>query len=566
MSSYIYDSMRPYQRDGARFLRNAGSALLTDQPGLGKTIQALGSIIAVVATEDKIETARNLGAVALGDDVTRVRWHLVVTPKVAIRNVWEPEVARWLIDHATETLCLTGTLAERQAALVALQPRPETRHVFVIVNIESMRVIAVPDTYKKSLRSTLREIIRFSVQKDGRKTKMAYHPENGVLPGLLDRVWDTVICDESHRALIRTDHIPTQTRAGFVLVKARRRLALSGTPMRGKPEQLWGTLNWLRPDLYTSYWNWLKLYFEVGQDIYSRYIVGGLTPSGEKRLARDLAGIMLRRTKAEVAPELPAKTYAGYHLIEGDSASPLGVWLEMDKDQRKQYDRLIVEGLIGNSPVNGVLASYTRARQVAGGYCDTIDVGEKIRLSVDIEHSPKFDWLVQWLAENVDEKVVVVSQYTDTVLVPFEIGLKAIGYEVVSITGRTGDRKRTEAVEAFQHGSAQVMLLNVKAGGVALTLDSADYAVFLDETSIPDDQEQAEDRIHRISRNHNVTIYYLRMLDTIEEEVAFIAAARQDVQQYLLDGARGVEYARSVYLMSRSALQENPTEKEKANA
>jgi SNF2 family DNA or RNA helicase len=98
-----------------------------------------------------------------------------------------------------------------------------------------------------------------------------------------------------------------------------------------------------------------------------------------------------------------------------------------------------------------------------------------------------------------------------------------------------------------------VFFLNTAAGGVAVTLDMADHLVLLDETTVPDDQEQVEDRIHRASRMHNVTIYYLRTRGTIEEEVAYIAAARQNVQKYLLDGARGVEYAKQVFMESRES-------------
>lgn len=562
MGSYCYESMYPYQRAGAHFVRRNGCVLIADQPGLGKTIQALGAIIATAAQEDGPGRPAS-NADVINPQAVTCRWHLVVTPKVAIHNVWEPEVHRWLHDKDAETLCLTGTLAEREEALSAFVPQPETRHVFVIINIESMRVKPVEDKYRKALRVSLRQIIRFSVNVKGKgKVKMAYHPENCLVPGLLNRFWDTVICDESHRAVIRTQHVPTQVRAGFMLVRSHRRLALSGTPMRGKPEQLWGTLNWLRPDLYRSFWNWAKLYFEVIMEKGIPVEVGGLTESGKRRLARDLQTIMLRRTKEEVAPDLPPKTYAGYHLIEGDDTSPLGVWLEMVPKQKRQYDRLILDGLIGHALVNGTLAEYTRARQIAGGLCEVDEIGdEKVVLRVVPDESPKFEWLTEWLDQNEGEKVIVVSQYTDTVLVPYEEALAGLGHEVVAITGKTPDRKRTEAVEAFQNGTARVCLLNVKAGGVALTLDSADYVVFLDESSIPDTDEQAEDRAHRISRMHNVTVYKLRMLDTIEEEVAYIAAARQDVQRYLLDGARGVEYAKQVYLTSRTdAAKKESTE------
>lgn len=529
MASYIYDAMHPYQRTGAHFLRRAGSALLADQPGLGKTIQTLGTIIAASAHHDF---------------TAGPQWHLIVCPKVAVKNVWEPEIARWLKDKNVETLSLTGTLLEREAAVAGFTPRNDTDHVFVIVNIESLRVKPVEDTTSKSRR----DVIRFTSGKE--KIKMVFAPENGVLPVVFRTEWDTIVCDESHRALIRgASAVPSQTRAGFMLVQGRRRVALSGTPMRGKPEQLWGTLNWLRPDLYRSYWNWAKTYYAMSSNGFSNYIIEGFKHGAKEALARDLANLMLRRTKAEVLPDLPPKTYAGSYLIEGDEFSPLGVWLDATTKQRRQYDRIITDGLIGDAVVNGTLAEYTRQRQVAGALHEVHFNGELAVVTPTAE-SPKLEWIKEWLEENDGEKLVVVSQFTGLIDV-FADALAEEGYKVAKITGKISDRNRQAAIEGFQDGDVQVMLLNTKAGGVALTLDAADYLVFVDETTIPDEQEQAEDRVHRASRNHNVTVYYLRTLGTIEEEVAFVAAARQDVQQYLLDGARGVEYARKIYLQSR---------------
>lgn len=81
------------------------------------------------------------------------------------------------------------------------------------------------------------------------------------------------------------------------------------------------------------------------------------------------------------------------------------------------------------------------------------------------------------------------------------------------------------------------MLLNTKSGGVALTLDRADELVILDETFIPDDQEQVEDRIHRVSRIHNVIVHYVRSKGTIEETIAKKVQKREELQKQILDGS-----------------------------
>lgn len=505
---------RPYQRVAAAWGAATGSFLLADQQGLGKSIETLATIV----------EGSNKG------------WHLIFSPSVAVDTVWSAEVRRWLKDMRIVVVPLTGSLKQRQETLATLDVPWETEHVFVVTNIEAARI-------KPS----------YDEAKDPDHRKPQFLAENAVLPALHSRIWDTVVVDECQRALIRTSGKPTQARAGFNLISknSRRRIALSGTPMRGKPEQLWGTLHWLRPDVYTSYWNWVKRYFSLTSNGFSNYLLNGFLPGGEMRLADDLKSIMLRRTKAEVLSELPPKTYAGTYLDPNDLGGPCGVWLEPTPAQRKQIAEFERDGLLdfgdaGEILVDGVLAEYTRRKQLANAVHELR--GGSLVPTLD---SPKYRWLLDWLSEADGEKIVVASQFTQIIDV-FAAGLRAEGYKVSVLTGKTSAKERARMVEQFQTtDEVQVFMLNTKAGGVALTLDSADYLVLLDETTVPDDQEQVEDRIHRTSRIHNVTIYYLRTLGTLDEEISWIAAARANVQAYLMDGARGVEYAKRVYSESK---------------
>lgn len=513
-------SNRTYQRVAARFGAEAGSFLLADQQGLGKTIEILSTVIEA-SEEDK-----------------PTQFHLIFAPKVAVLSVWAPEIARCL--PKSEVLTLTGTGPQRRDLLSGLAEHAEpgsaleADHVFVIGNIEMARI--KPET-------------------DEETGKVKYDARNAEYPGLFSRVWDTIIVDESHRALIRTNGKPTQQRAGFNKLRSNRRIALSGTPMRGKPNQLWGTLNWLRPDLFTSYWNWAERYFQMTSNGFSNYVLGNLQAGAEDRMQKDLASLVLRRTKAEVLTDLPAKQYAGSYLIPEDESSPHGVWLSMEPKHRKQYETFCKEGEIDFDNgdflfANGVLAEYTRRKQLSSAVHTMAD--GKLTPTTD---SPKFEWLVQKLDElgisedgEGEAKIVVASQFT-TLLNVFARELRAKGIAVHLLTGESSEKSRVEMVQDFQsdHATARVFLLNTKAGGVAITLDAADDLVLLDETTIPDDQEQVEDRIHRASRIHNVTIHYLRVLETQDEEIAWITAARENVQKYLLDGTRGVEFAKQLY-------------------
>lgn len=511
---------RTYQRVGAAFGARLGSFGLFDQPGLGKTITALAAIVEAMGSEPGV--------------------HLVLCPKVAVETVWAAEIAQWLGDAAV-SFALTGTRAQREATLERVKLatiRPgEGLHVFVIGNIEMARIKVVRDKQTKKVIS-----------------------ETPEWPELFSRTWDTVIVDESHRALVRGKSKATesQQRYGLAKLSATRRIALSGTPMRGKPEQLWGTLNWLRPDVYTAYWKWVERYFKRTSNGFSNYVLAGFKDGGEERLAADMRTISLRRTKAEVLPELPAKQYAGTYLLPGDDNSPHGVWLTLDGVQAKAYATFEREAAItldgGELSATGVLAQMTRLKQFAGATLKM--AGGKVTPDLP---SVKFDWLLAKLDElgivegEGEAKIVVASQFT-SLLNLFASQLRSQGISLHLLTGETPDRARKEMIDDFQStDEVRVFLLNTKAGGVAVTLDRADDLVLLDETYVPDDQEQVEDRIHRTSRIHNVTIHRLRVLDTIEEEIAWITAAREDVQNYLLDGSRGVETARALYAAKQAA-------------
>jgi len=267
---------------------------------------------------------------------------------------------------------------------------------------------------------------------------------------------------------------------------------------------------------------------------------------------------MLRRTKAEVLPELPPKSYGGALLDPLDENSPVGVWLEPLPSQKRQIAQLEQDGLLTNPGtdegeevlVNGTLAEYTRSKQLANTVHEIVN-GE-LRPTLE---SPKYEWLLGLLDQLDGGKLVVASQFTSFLKVVAR-GLTDAGYKVCLLTGETAQSKRADMVKRFQEtDEIQVFMLNTKAGGVALTLDAADFLVLLDETTVPDDQAQVEDRIHRASRMHNVTIYYLRTLGSLDEEIAWIAAARMDVQRYLMDGSRGVQYARKIY---QEALHKSP--------
>jgi SNF2 family DNA or RNA helicase len=524
---------RPYQQIGSAWLARARQALLADHPGLGKTLQAMGAIVEAQIT----------GPI------------LVFAPKTAAIITWTEELKKWLPNDMV--YCVTALNGQKRHDALAdiedfyttwrlrnvedwaddgIEPR-----MWVLCNIEMARA---------------KVFQRNSTDADGNQVEELFQPK---YPGIFNMLWSTVIVDESHNGLItkysQIIKMP-QTRAGMAKIPLREgalKFAMSGTPMRGKPYNLWGTLNWLRPDLYPSYWRWVTKYFDTFDNGYG-LIIGGFREGMEEQFNRDLETIMLRRTKSEVLAELPPKEYAGIRLENQEKASAPGHWIEMDPMQAKTYQMVGKDAAVrlegGNLLPNGALSLMTRQKQFASA---------SARIDEDGNYQPclpsnKFDWLVQFLTERGisgedeygDGKVIVATQFTRLANL-FHRELEAIGIKAHLLTGEVSPNKRKVLVTEFQGlGGPRVFILNTKAGGVSLTLDAADDVVILDETWNPDDQEQVEDRAHRASRMHSVTIHYVRSLGTIEEEIAVEIGEREGVQKAILDGRRGVDYAKKL--------------------
>lgn len=540
-SPFAAKALRPYQRAGVKFLSLNEASLLADDPGTGKTLQTISCMISSGVTGDI----------------------LVLAPTVAANISWPDELRKW--SPKDETIVVAGPRKKREAELAKLRRKSSAPRRWVFCNTEMVRT----------------EYVEKHIDDEGvvHQAKYVHHyPELFYMTAeqKASREWDAIIVDEAHNSLITNKsqaYKQTLTRRGFTKLKTKpggKRIAISGTPFRGKPENLWGILNWLFPDRYKSYWKWADKWFDVKQGHFGGVEDMSLKETSKQAFYKSIQPIMIRRTKGEVAPDLPPKMYAGTLPpgIEYDHPSQkdglVGHWLEMTPKQARAYAEMeeFATAALDNGTLvsNGVLSELTRLKQFSTSY-------GKLDMRIDAEGfevptfkpalpSNKFDWLVEFARElGIDgkphedtRKLVVASQFTSIIdLFASELEKKIKGLKVLKITGATSMKEREQAVERFQKDdSYQILMLNTKAGGVALTLDRADDIVILDETFIPDDQTQVEDRIHRVSRMHNVTVHYVRSLGTIEEKIAKKTIDRDNLQKQLLDGARGVSYARQL--------------------
>ena len=519
-------SNKPWQIPGVAFMVDQKTTLLADQPGLGKTIQTLATI-AELDLKGPI---------------------LVIAPRTAVNVTWPEEIAQWLGPNEI-VLKINGELVppERSAIVNTAKDLCDTDRnlrVWVLCGPNYLRIKADLDQSGNYL-------------KDARGKKIIRTVNEGVAE-LFDPEWSAVVVDESHQTLAgATGNKKKQSaqRLGLGALRIKSgglQIAISGTPFRGKTENLWGTLNWLYPKKYSSYWAWVRKHYGI-VSTGSRFGSGigkGDKILDQKKFFRELEPIMVRRTKREVAKDLPPKTYGGTHLDTANADSPIAVWLPMSKKQTQQYDEIVKDAMItidamGESiNVNGALAEMVRMKQVANA-CLAGGVSGKIKPCVP---SNKIDWIVDFLQDRLSAgtKVIVASQFTSFIeVLSEEIEKKGMSHYV--LTGKTKDAERTYIKNMFQKPEGEmIILLNTKSGGVSLTLDAADDVVVCDQTWVPDDQEQVEDRAHRVSRNHNVTIWNLASLGTIDEDIATINTEREGEIIEILDKQRGVHYVKQL--------------------
>lgn len=536
---------RTYQRAAVRFVADAigrdgcRRALIADTVGLGKTAEALASVIESQATGP----------------------FLVVAPKTAVNTAWTPEIRRWLPD--AEIVTVPEGRAARDNILNSLLGRadnwatdgfreenPSLARTWVVIHPWSIRTKSFWECPLCQVRTKFKSGV-LSALDCGHSAKGRKLSDEHEFPQLFGMPWGAVVFDESDQTLIKKTATPTLARRGADLLRdlvrpGGVRIAMSGTPFRSKPHQIWSTLNWLDPLRFSAKWPWIERYWELGG--YSGYEIGKFKGDREQMLADELSDIMIRRTRQQVRADLPAKLYAGSHLDPTDETSPKGVWLEMDPKQARAYAAMErkaaaeIEG--GEVSAVGVLAEMTRLRQFGSTYG---------RMSADGEFHPelpsnKYDWLLEFLQangfpEDPSTKVVVVSQFTQTLNL-FRDGLaREFKKEIGMITGEVSQSRRDSAVERFEDPKSRLNLifLNTKAGGSAITLDQADVMVFLDETHVDDDQEQAEGRIDNRNPERKIsprTYYYLRSLGTIEQGIAVKNAAAKREGRRILDGGR----------------------------
>ncbi len=327
---------------------------------------------------------------------------------------------------------------------------------------------------------------------------------------LATREFDYVVLDEAQA--IKT--ASTASAKACRLLRARHRLALTGTPVENRVEELWSLLEFLNPGMLGP----------------SAHFADLVRLGGAESFARALRPIILRRTKDAVASDLPKRTEQT-------------LLVDLEPKQRRVYETLLraqrdrVLGTVdrvglGKARMH-ILEALLRLRQVA---CHPALVDEKHRPLP----SAKLDALIPSLAELAAEghKTLVFSQFTQFLsLVRERLDSEGMTYEYLD--GRTRDRERR--VSRFQQDAdCRLFLISLKAGGHGLNLTAADYVYLLDPWWNPAVEAQAIDRAHRIGQARPVIATRIIARDTVEEKILQLQAGKRALADAILSEDAGV--------------------------
>jgi hypothetical protein len=285
-------------------------------------------------------------------------------------------------------------------------------------------------------------------------------------------------------------------------VIARHRICLSGTPIENHLGELWSLMHFLIPGYLGT------------EDTFQKTFRKPIEEEGDAEknalLKKRIAPLVLRRTKDQVAKELPPKTIM-VHLVELHSDQK-----DLYETVRATMDRRVREAIAARGIEQSqivFLDALLKLRQIC---CDPRLLPEDF--SDGVKSSAKLDYLTELLETLIEEgrRILIFSQFT-TMLALIEEHLVKTKVPFLKLTG--GSKDRGALVEQFQSGKFPVFLISLKAGGTGLNLTAADTVIHYDPWWNPAAEAQATDRAYRIGQDKPVFVHKLLCQDTVEERI-----------------------------------------------
>jgi SNF2 family DNA or RNA helicase len=459
-----------YQRLGVMYaVTNGTGLLLADEMGLGKTLQGIATALFLKA-QGKAEKA------------------LVVTP-ASLKFNWPIEIEKFTDE---KYVVIDGEPDDR----VAQWLRDDV--FFYIVNYELLlEDLFGGRDYKPKKKET-------AEQKERRERTIAKaRARQKFLAPVRKREWDIVIVDEAHAL----KHHSSKRTHNVKDLRGRVRIALTGTPMDGRLEELHSLMGFVAPGLLMSKTRFFQRYIE--QDFWGR-------TTGYKRIgevSQRIQPFFLRRLKREVLKDLPDKIYENRVV----SLSP---------EEMEIYARLATHGHEVTEDALAVVA-ILRCKQFCN-WPQMIDASCKTASKMD-----SFKEVVDELVVQNGHKIIVFSQYKEMVNI-LATTLEGMGIKYLRIDGDTPKVTRAEMQSLFAMDKTVDAMLGTDAMSFGLNLQAADYVINYDDFWSPATMAQREDRAHRIGQKLVVTVVNFVCKDTIEERIRGVIYAKSRVTDQVL--------------------------------
>ena len=476
IAKVVDERLYGFQRTGVEYLLKAGSALLGDEMGSGKGIQA-------------IEWMREISHYSSSP------WNLVVAPS-SMKYKWVEELNKWWPD--AEAIAIDGSMAQRRKHIDSGRHDGPDPRVYVI-NYESLRTHTklFPGQTGKALTTKQKE-------------------END----LNDICWATVVADEVHK-------IKGPKNLATMAVKqmgeqAEHRLALTGTPLLNSPDDLWSIMNFVAPREYGSRNQFRNRYCNMSVGFHGGYENLGFKTETMAEFDSFFQPRFLRRTKTEVLPDLPLKAAVEYRILPM-VGTQLAVYNALVKDMMVSIDdRLLIAE-------NGLSLSL-RLLQAACGVPVLNDDGEVTGID---SPSNKLTAIFDMLEDSPEEPLVIYAESRKFIeLVQRELIAK--GHNPGMVTGTVSAQDRARDIERFQNGDTNIMLGTIGAGAEGITLTRARTIVLAQQSWSHAKNAQAIDRVHRIGQTRGVNPIVFISEGTLDVAVAMVDKDKEGRLQELV--------------------------------
>ncbi len=481
ISPLLRAELRPYQLDGVKWLvqlyQNDLGACLADDMGLGKTLQTIAALLHAKtqkAEQNLDNNGQQLGLFQSADaDFLKPLHALIVLPASLVFN-WEAELQRF-----APSLSVYRHIGNKR--------HKDTRLL--------MRFDVLLTTYQTALRDV----------------------------DLLQKIdFEYIVLDESQQIKNKDSKVFKAIND----LNARHKISLSGTPIENSLADLWSQMQFINPNLLGSF------------PFFQREFITPIekrNDEGKKARLRSLvAPYLLRRTKEEVAKDLPPLTVSLHYC-------------EMEPEQKKLYEKeksaarnLLLDNFQSDNPQFQVvvLQTLTKLRQL-------VNHPKLVYPDFDKESGKFTEVLEQWdVIRRSGHKTLIFSsfvKYLDLFRSDFESKNQAFSWLVGDLT----QQQRKAEIEKFQ-GNAEVQsfLISIKSGGAGLNLTAADYVFILDPWWNPFTEQQAIARAHRIGQDKNVIALKFITKDSIEEKILQLQERKTQLAENIIEGSGALKFSR----------------------